>query len=144
MGGKANALAPPRNVLGQVNGMSPLNNALTQNSNMGRDDPMFQIGLSPFDPTKNHPVQLPGGNIATEYSATSQAPDGTWIVHPQIWWDQSGNPVWMPDEQGLQTALSYEAMGNKPFPRFKSLSAAEAWSTKRSHNGGGTKGAMDQ
>ena len=139
-----NALAPPKNALGLINGMSPMANALAQSSMAGHDDIGFQIGLSPFDPAKNHPIQLPGGNIATEYSATSQAPDGSWIVHPQIWWDQDGNPIWMPGPQGMQAAMTYEAMGNKPFPRFKSLADAETWSTQRSHNGGGTQGAMNK
>ena len=142
MGG-VNALAQPQNVL-SVNGMPPMANALAQNRAMGREDPMFQISLAPFDPAKNHPVNLPGGGIATEYSATSQAPDGSWIVHPQIWWDADGNPVWMPEQQGLQAALAYEAMGNKPFPRFRSQADADAWASNRSHRGGGTQGAMDK
>lgn len=100
------------------------------------------LGLSPFDPQKNKPVSLPGGGYATEYSATGQDGSGSWMVYPQIWWDQGGNPRLMSGDMGLQAASIYEMAGNKPFPRFKSQEEADSWAASRSAHGGGTKGKI--
>ena len=101
------------------------------------------LGLAPFDPDRNKPVALPGGSYATEYSATTQLPDGQYIVHPQIWWDQQGNPRWLGDEWGQRAAMLYEQQSGNPFPRFASPQEADAWAANRSHNGGGTQGQMN-
>lgn len=101
------------------------------------------IGLRPFDPSIDKPVSLPGGSFATEYTTTSQDPyTGEWVVHPQIWWDEKGKPVYVPGEQGLRVVQALEAMGANPFPRFKDLAEADKFSVSRSQMGGGTRGGL--
>lgn len=98
--------------------------------------------IHPFDPVRNKPVQLPTGAQATEYSVTSQAPDGTWLVHPQIWWRPDGSPMYIPNEQGLAVALAYERMAGHKFPRFKTAEEADAFASGRSKHGGGLLGMI--
>ena len=100
--------------------------------------------LHPFDPTRNKPVQLPAGGQATEYSATSQAPDGSWIVHPQIWWQPDGEPRYFPDAQSLAVAMYYEQITGHKFPRFASPSEADAFASGRSQKGGGLLDAIGE
>lgn len=99
------------------------------------------LGFAPFDATRNAPVKLPGGDFATEYSATSKLPDGSWIVHPQIWWDADGNPRWLGD-QALDMTLLYEANTGKVMPRFQTEEEANTYAATRSRAGGGTKSGI--
>jgi len=98
--------------------------------------------IHPFDPARNQPIQLPGNNIATEYSATSQTPDGYWIVHPQIWWSPDGKPAYLPGEVGMYMALQYERMTGHHFPRFSTVEDADRFASGRSKGGGGLLGMM--
>lgn len=99
------------------------------------------LGFAPYDPNVNKPAQLPGGGEATEYTATSQLPDGSWVVHPQIWWDADGNPRWL-GPQSLDMALIYETNTGNVMPRFKTEEDANKYATSRSSAGGGTKGGI--
>lgn len=91
---------------------------------------------APFDPEKNEPVDLPDNQFATEYLATSQTPDGEWILHPQIWFDQNGEPMFLGGEDGVDAALFYEAMTGERFPRFSSPEEADTFAQQRSKAGG--------
>ena len=101
------------------------------------------LRLRPFDPARDRPVSLPGGNFATEYSTTSQDPfTGEWIVHPQIWWNDRGEPVYLPGDQGLEVVQALEAMGGAMFPRFSSVREADSFASGRSQGGGGMRGGL--
>lgn len=102
------------------------------------------IGLRPFDPEVDRPIELPGGQHATEYLATSYDPDTQmWIVHPQIWFNrETGDPTYMGGEQGLQTARALEIMGNPMFPRFKTVEEADMFASNRSGGGGAQQGMI--
>ena len=99
------------------------------------------LGFAPYDPEANKPVDLPGGEYATEYTATSQLPDGSWVVHPQIWWDSEGNPRWL-GEQSLDMALLHEANTGSAMPRFETEADANKYAATRSSVGGGTQGGI--
>ena len=99
------------------------------------------LGLAPYDPKTNKPISLPGGEYATEYTATSQLPDGSWVVHPQIWWDAEGNPHWL-GEQSLEMALLYEDNTGSVMPRFETENDANKFAATRSSGGGGMQGGI--
>lgn len=102
------------------------------------------LGLRPFDPEVDRPVELPGGQQATEYLATSYDPDTQmWIVHPQIWFNrETGEPTYMGGEQGLQAARALEIMGSPMFPRFKTVEEADMFASGRSRGGGAQQGMI--
>lgn len=99
------------------------------------------LGFSPFDPQRNTPAKLPGGMEATEYTATDQLSDGSWIVYPQIWWDADGQPRWL-GSQALDMALIHEANTGSRLPRFATKEEADAYTARRSSTGGGTRGGI--
>jgi|TARA_R110000822_G_scaffold184109_3_gene323513 hypothetical protein len=99
------------------------------------------LGLAPFDPQKNTPAQLPGGMEATEYTATEQLEDGSWLVYPQIWWGEDGQPRWL-GSQALDMALTHEANTGSRLPRFATREEADAYANKRSSAGGGKRGGI--
>jgi len=99
------------------------------------------LGFSPFNKEKDRPVQLPGGQQATEYTATDQLEDGSWIVYPQIWFDQEGQPRWL-GANALEMALMHEANTGKRLPRFATREEADAFSQGRSAAGGGKRGGI--
>lgn len=102
------------------------------------------LALRPFDPEMDRPIDLPGGQQATEYLATSYDPDTQmWVVHPQIWFNrETGEPTYMAGEEGLQAARALEIMGNPMFPRFKTVEEADVFASSRSGGGGAQQGMI--
>jgi hypothetical protein len=102
------------------------------------------LALRPFDPEMDRPIDLPGGQQATEYLATNYDPDTQmWVVHPQIWFNrETGEPTYMDGEEGLQAARALEIMGNPMFPRFKTVEEADMFASGRSGGGGAQQGMI--
>jgi len=103
------------------------------------------LGLRPFDPEMDPPIDLPGGRQATEYLATSYDPDTQmFIVHPQIWFDrETGEPIYRGGDEGLMTARTLELMGNPMFPRFETVEEADIFASGRSQGGGAQQGTIN-
>jgi hypothetical protein len=99
--------------------------------------PIFE----PFNPSKHKPKDVGLGGLSTEYLVTQDAPDGSVWVIPSIWWDQSGEPMLIEDQEQIQKlAQEYEAATGSLFPRFgeRDYETADAWARQRSSTGGAT------
>jgi hypothetical protein len=70
---------------------------------------MFQEAVEPFDPEKHSPIQTAGQSTATEYTSTTESPDGdVWNI-PQIWFSvETGEPVLKTGDDAWAAAYEYE------------------------------------
>jgi len=104
-------------------------------------------GLVPFDPAIHTPQDLglgEPGSVSTEYIATVDAPDGSVMLIPTIWWDAEGNPKLFEREdtdKAIELAIDYEQSTGKQFPRFPAGAYAEAddYAISRSKAGGASQ-----
>ena len=100
-------------------------------------------GASPFDPTKDKPIELPDGRIATEYTSTIEI-DGKFVNVPQIWF-LNGKPLFFDarDNRKLDMMVaSYERGTGKKFPRFDTEDEAVGAAKSRSLAGGASKSLL--
>lgn len=100
------------------------------------------LGLHPFDPSRDKPRDVGLGGPSTEYLSTSEDNLGLAFNHPQIWWDNHGNPHMMSGDAGREMALQYERAMSLLFPRFDNIGQAEWFAMNRSANGGGLSGLL--
>jgi hypothetical protein len=99
--------------------------------------------LAPFDARINKPVGLPNGGEATEYTTTSIDPiSSKFMVHPQIWFNEGGEPVYLKGEDSVMAALYYELESGKKFPRFNDEESANDFAANRSSTGGAKSGLL--
>ena len=104
-------------------------------------------GLVPFDPAIHTPQDVglgEPGSVSTEYIATVDAPDGSVMLIPTIWWDAEGNPKLFEREdtdKAIELAIDYEQSTGKQFPRFPAGAYAEAddYAISRSRAGGASQ-----
>ena len=104
-------------------------------------------GLVPFDPAIHTPQDVglgEPGSVSTEYIATVDAPDGSVMLIPTIWWDAEGNPKLFKREdtdKAIELAIDYEKSTGKQFPRFPAGAYAEAddYAISRSKAGGASQ-----
>lgn len=104
-------------------------------------------GLVPFDPAIHTPQDVglgEPGSVSTEYIATVDAPDGSVMLIPTIWWDAEGNPKLFEREdtdKAIELAIDYEQSTGKQFPRFPAGAYAEAddYAISRSKAGGASQ-----
>jgi hypothetical protein len=97
--------------------------------------------LIPFDSRIHKPRDLGLGGLSTEYTATVDSPEGEVMIIPTIWWDEKGEPTLFKNiEEAMATALEYEKLQNRQFPRFPAGAYEEAdkWAIDRSKAGGAT------
>jgi hypothetical protein len=101
---------------------------------------MFQEAVEPFDPEKHSPIQTAGQSTATEYTSTTESPDGdVWNI-PQIWFSvETGEPVLKTGDDAWAAAYEYEKQTGKMFPRFNSIPEAESAAQSRSDQGGASE-----
>jgi hypothetical protein len=101
---------------------------------------MFQEAVEPFDPEKHSPIQTAGQSTATEYTSTTESPDGdVWNI-PQIWFSvETGEPVLKTGDDAWAAAYEYEKKTGKMFPRFNSIPEAESAAQSRSDQGGASE-----
>jgi hypothetical protein len=101
---------------------------------------MFQEAVEPFDPEKHDPIQTAGQSTATEYTSTTESPDGdVWNI-PQIWFSvETGEPVLKTGDDAWAAAYEYEKQTGKMFPRFNSIPEAESAAQSRSDQGGASE-----
>lgn len=95
-----------------------------------------KFGLNPYQPGYNFPQDVGLGGISTEYTATDYDPQGQVFNYPQIWYDQEGRAIVLPQDQAYNQAVSYENGSGLRFPRFNSLGNAETYAEHRSAMGG--------
>jgi hypothetical protein len=101
---------------------------------------MFQEAVEPFDPEKHSPIQTAGQSTATEYTSTTESPNGdVWNI-PQIWFSvETGEPVLKTGDDAWAAAYEYEKQTGKMFPRFNSIPEAESAAQSRSDQGGASE-----
>ena len=101
---------------------------------------MFQEAVEPFDPEKHDPIQTAGQSTATEYTSTTESPDGdVWNI-PQIWFSvETGEPALKTGDDAWAAAYEYEKQTGKMFPRFNSIPEAESAAQSRSDQGGASE-----
>ena len=58
---------------------------------------MDVLGLHPFDPKSDIPRDVGFGGVSTEYTRTMPM-GGAGANVPSIWWDKTGNPYVLPDD----------------------------------------------
>jgi hypothetical protein len=77
---------------------------------------------------------------ATEYTSTTESPDGdVWNI-PQIWFSvETGEPVLKTGDDAWAAAYEYEKQTGKMFPRFNSIPEAESAAQSRSDQGGASE-----
>tara|TARA_R110000782_G_scaffold87942_1_gene170011 strand:- start:507 stop:833 length:327 start_codon:yes stop_codon:yes gene_type:complete len=99
--------------------------------------------FEPFDPKKHKPIDLPGGQRATEYLASEESPEGqAWNI-PQVWFNvETGEPNFFKGDQAWNAAKNYEDKTGKKFPRYESISKAVEAAKDRSSSGGATKSSL--
>jgi hypothetical protein len=121
----------PRKAEGGPVGIGTLNNTAKN---------MFQEAVEPFDPEKHDPIQTAGQSTATEYTSTTESPDGdVWNI-PQIWFSvETGEPVLKTGDDAWAAAYEYEKQTGKMFPRFNSIPEAESAAQSRSDQGGASE-----
>jgi hypothetical protein len=93
---------------------------------MDMKDALSKKKLIPFDSRIHKPQDVGFGGPSTEYLATENAPDGTVFNYPQVWWDETGNPVKIEGQAGMEQALRYEQETGQNFPRFTGVDNATA------------------
>ncbi|AUQ95942.1 hypothetical protein PhaeoP66_03200 [Phaeobacter inhibens] len=94
------------------------------------------VGLRPYDPDAHAPRDLGFGGQSTEYLTTNDAPDGgAWNI-PQVWWTGAGAPVVLGPDQAQNTAIDYERVTGRKFPRFETPGAGSFAAMNRSAAGG--------
>jgi len=98
---------------------------------------MESIGLRPFDPQRDKPVDMGLGGLSTEYTVTNRAPDGGYWNIPSIWWDKDGRPSLVDADAAQQFAQDYEKRTGQRFERIPDEGAAGFRAMNRSAMGGG-------
>lgn len=108
-------------------------------------DKKLKFALRPFDPSKDKPIDLGGGQYMTEKTRTVVDEQGRWAVVPSIWFSDDGvvrNFETFSDDHLASLAKLYEDSAGKSFPRFKSEDGASKWAEKRSSSGGASKSLL--
>lgn len=110
---------------------------------MSDKKPKFVI--RPFDPSKDKPIDLGGGQYMTEKTRTVVDDSGRWAVVPSVWFSDDGSYKdfsSLSDDELSFLAQRYEVSTGKSFPRFNDKVSAGRWADKRSSGGGASKSIL--